>query len=71
MHFKVKMIWSAESRCWYTETDGELGIVLSSNSFDALIERVRMAAPEMLELNTGYTGPIHLEFETERVDMVS
>ena len=71
MHFKVKMIWSIESRCWYTETDNELGITLSSNSFDALIERVRMAAPEMLELNMGYTGPIYLEFETERMDMVS
>ena len=41
---------------------------LESGSFDALVERVRMAAPEMLELNCGYTGPIQLTFEASRID---
>jgi len=63
---KVKMVW--DDGFWYTKTDAELGLVLESGSFDALVERVRVAVPEMLELNCGYTGEIQIIFETERVD---
>jgi hypothetical protein len=58
------MIW--DNGYWHTSTDLDLGITLSSGSFDALIERVRMAVPEMLELNCGYSGEVELIFETER-----
>ena len=53
---------------WYTKADEKLGIVLESSSFDALIERVRIAVPEMLELNCVYKGKVQLIFEIERVD---
>ena len=62
----VKLVW--DDGIWYTKADEELGLVLESGSFDALVERVRMAVPEMLELNCGYTGEIELSFEVERVD---
>ena len=62
----VKLIW--DDGIWYTKTDEELGIVLESGSFDALVERVRTAVPEMLELNCGYKGEVQLIFEVERVD---
>jgi len=62
----VKMIW--DDGIWYTSTDEDLGITLESDSFDKLVERVRMAAPEMLELNCNYTGDFKLIFETIRVD---
>jgi hypothetical protein len=45
-----------------------MGLVLESDSFDALIERVKIAAPEMIELNFSYKGPINLHFITERTD---
>ena len=57
----VKLIW--DDGIWYTKTDEELGIVLESGSFDALVERVRIAVPEMLELNCGYKGEVQLIFE--------
>ena len=62
----VKLVW--DDGIWYTKSDEELGIVLESGSFDALVERVRIAVPEMLELNCGYTGEILLSFEIERAD---
>ena len=62
----VKLIW--DDGIWYTKTDEELGIVLESDSFDALIGRVQIAVPEMLELNCGYKGEIEITFEVERVD---
>ena len=66
----VKLIWSSESNSWRTETDDIPGLLLGSNSFDALVEKVRMAAPEMLELNCGYTGEVKLLFEAEREETV-
>jgi len=52
---------------WVAESDDELGIVLESDSFDALVERVRIAVPEMLELNSGYKGDYQIHFEAERM----
>ena len=64
--YTVKMIW--DDGIWYTSTDLDLGITLESESFDALVERVRLAAPEMLELNCNYTGAFKLVFEAIRTD---
>ena len=62
----VKMIW--DDGIWYTSTDVDLGITLESASFDTLVERVRLAAPEMLELNCNYIGDFQLVFETVHTD---
>ena len=63
---KVLMVW--DDGAWCAKTDEEIGLTLESGSFDALIERVRSALPELLELNCGYTGQIQIVFETQRVD---
>ena len=68
MKCKVKIIWDNEVCKWYTETDDVLCLNLESGSFDALVERVRMAVPEMLELNLGYSGPVEVTFEALRID---
>jgi hypothetical protein len=70
MDCTVKLIWDKETDRWHSETDDNLCITLESGSFDALVERVRIAAPEMLELNCGYTGPINLSFEAERQETI-
>ena len=64
--FTVKVIW--DNGYWHTSTGSPLRLTLESKSFDDLIERVRVAAPEMIELNTGYTGEFQLVFVTERVE---
>ena len=71
MECTIKMIWDNESDRWHTETDDNLCMTLEAASFDALVERVRIAAPEMLELNCNYTGPIKLSFETVRVETLN
>ena len=68
MKYDVRLIWDAEARVWYTETDIP-GLCLEADTFDSLVEEVKLAAPEMLELNNGYTGPIHFIFEAVRVEM--
>ena len=62
---KIKMVW--EDDVWIAESEDELGIVLESDSFDTLVERVRMAVPEMLELNCDYRGDFQIHFEAERL----
>jgi len=64
----VKLVWDSEANVWITQSKDIPGLILESPSFDALIERVRLAAPEMLELNRDYIGPIVLSFEAERVE---
>jgi hypothetical protein len=67
----VKLVWSDESNSWRTESDDIPGLTLGADSFDALVEKVRMAAVELLELNTGYIGDLSILFEAEREEMVS
>ena len=40
-----------DSACVWTAICDELGLVLESGSYDALIERIKSAIPEMIELN--------------------
>lgn len=65
MNCIIKLVWSEESNKWYTETDDVPGMVLESNSFDALVEKVQLIAPDMLEANCNYTGQIDFTFTTE------
>jgi len=68
MKCTVKLVWDCEACKWYTDSDDALSLNLESGSFDALVERVRMAVPEMLELNCGYTGSVEITFEASRID---
>ena len=68
MKYDVKLIWDDEAEVWYTHTDIP-GLCLEAETFDALVEEVRLAAPEMLELNCDYTGPVYLVFEAVRIEM--
>jgi hypothetical protein len=71
MKCTVKLVWDSDVDRWYTETDDIPGLVLEEESFDKLVDRVRLAAPEMLELNRDYTGPVYISFEAERIEKVS
>ena len=53
-----------------TENGEDVHLILESGSFDALVERVKIALPEMLELNFNYTGEVELFFESERMDKI-
>ena len=69
MKYNVRLIWDNEACVWYTQTDIP-GLCLEAETFDKLVEEVWLAAPEMLELNSDYIGPIHLIFEAVRIEMV-
>ena len=58
-------VWLAQAT---TATGEQIGLTLESGSFDALVERVKVAVLEMLEANFNYVGGVELSFVTERTD---
>lgn len=51
MEYIVKLLWDEEACVWIATSGDIPGLVLESGSIDALIEKVKFAIPELLELN--------------------
>ena len=71
MKLTIKVTWDADACVWVAESDDVPGLVLESGSCDALVERLRYAVPEMLELNGAAKGPLQLEVVSERLEQVA
>ena len=67
----INLTWDPEARVWIAESDDVPGLVLESGSFDALIERVRFAVPELLELNGAVPAPVQLRMVSERCERIA
>jgi EAL domain-containing protein (putative c-di-GMP-specific phosphodiesterase class I) len=63
--YEILLVWDDESARWIAEND-DIPIALESDSLDALIERVRIAVPELLELNGKNHDNVALNFKMER-----
>ena len=50
--YNIDISWDDEASVWIA-ISSEIPLALESGSFDALIERVKIAAPEILALNYG------------------
>ncbi len=70
MEYTVKLSWDDDAAVWVATSDDIPGLVLESGSFDALLERVRFAAPELLELNHS-SAPVTLSFLSERRERIA
>ena len=63
MSYEIEVNWDEEAGVWYAICDN-IPIALESNSFDALIERVKIAAYEILDLNGKIEPDTRLCFKT-------
>lgn len=66
----IKFTWDPECSVWIATSDDVPGLILESGSFDKLIERVRIAVPELLNLNSQKPKFINYNFASVRSDMV-
>ena len=66
MDYKIRFLWDDEAAVWVATSEDVPGLALESGSFDALVEKVRYAIPELLELNRQSTGQCDLTFLAER-----
>lgn len=71
MIYTINVTWDHDAAVWIAESDDVPGLMLESGSFDALIERVRFAVPELLALNAPQEKPIRLRFVTEQQERVA
>jgi len=49
--YTVKAEWDDEAATWVAEGEDVPGLVTGADTFEALIEKLRVMVPEMLELN--------------------
>ncbi len=68
--YAVNLTWDPDACVWTATSDSIPGLVLESGSMDALIERVRFAAPELLALNGREERNFTLHFHSERLEQV-
>lgn len=66
MNYKIKMLWDEESDVWVATSDDVPGLVLESGSFDALVERLKIAVPELIQLNGKPVKESYLLISSER-----
>ena len=72
MNYLVKMTWDDEAAVWIATSDDVPGLVMESGSIDALMERVRFAIPELLQLNNiTSTESIPVIFRSERTEALA
>ena len=63
--YRVNFTWDEEAGVWLAICD-EIPLALESNSFDALIEKVKVVASEILALNEPSVSP-QIYIQTERL----
>jgi hypothetical protein len=67
MECKVSLTWDDEAYVWLASSADVPGLALESGSLDALMERVKFAIPDLLEIkDTGLT----INFRAERLSQV-
>ncbi len=72
MEYIINLMWDDDASVWIATSEDVAGLVLESGSLDALIERVRFAIPELLELNgKSNSRTANLHFISERYDKVA
>lgn len=71
MNYTINLIWDSEAEVWIATSDDIPGLVLEAGSFDALVERIRFAVPELLELNSPNKTPVTLTFLSERQERIA
>ena len=71
MEYVVRLTWDNDAGVWVATSDDIPGLVLESGSFDALLERIRFAAPELLALNGSGKSALNLSFVADRHERIA
>ena len=71
MSYRINLFWDDEAGVWVATSQDVPGLVLESGSFDALLERIKYAIPELIELNGQKPSAFTVSFFAERNDRVA
>jgi len=67
MECKVSLTWDNEAYVWLASSADVPGLALESGSLDALMERVKFAIPDLLDLKD---TNLMIDFQAERQSQV-
>ena len=67
MECKVSLTWDDEAYVWLASSEDVPGLALESGSLDALMERVKVTIPDLLDLKD---TELTIDFRAERVSQV-
>jgi hypothetical protein len=62
--YTISIAFDDEAQKWYAQND-DIPIILEDDSLDTLINRLKLAAPEILEMNNMPHNGIKLSFKIE------
>ena len=51
MSYIINLLWDTEASVWVATSEDIKGLVLESGSLDVLIQKIRVAMPDLLKLN--------------------
>ena len=71
IEYNIILTWDDEASVWIAECEDLPGLILESGSFDALIERVKIAIPDLLGSEKTEHRQVKLHFKAERLAVVA
>jgi predicted RNase H-like HicB family nuclease len=71
LEYTIIFFWDDEAAVWIAESEDLPGLILESDSFDNLVEKVKKAVPELLELSGTNHSQVKLHFKAERLAVVA
>jgi predicted RNase H-like HicB family nuclease len=71
LEYTIILFWDDEASVWIAESHDIPGLILESDSFDTLVERVKEAVSELLELSGTVHSQVKLHFKAERLAVVA
>ena len=71
MTYCIDIVWDADAAVWVATSKDVPGLVLECGSVDALIERVKLAVPELQMLNGTDSGVYNMDYSIQRHDRVA
>ena len=64
--FQVSAMWDPEAEVWVATSDDVPGLVTEAESHDALVAKLRVMIPELLEAN-GYSDGVRIPFKLSSI----
>ena len=71
LEYLIILTWDDEASVWIAESNDIPGLILEDESFDTLVERVRIAVPDLLEQEKSNLSRTKLRFRAERLAVVA
>jgi len=69
--YDIQLTWDEEASVWIAESNDIPGLILESPSFDDLVERVKIAVPDLVEQDKKTHSQTKLHFKAERLAVVA